>query len=223
MSDDFDALVDAFDTMEHHLRIVGSIAAPDMHETLREASVKLLAQILIVLGTITNLQKISRLNLLLRKLAQSKKVASALEELGRLATNHHQTVSAVTLNTVGRTLTALEACNNSVQQDRVESIIDQLTAIALQIDTSIADNRMMLENIQRELLNIFEERRKGWKSRHLLWRKHACQAHRTRHRYVPESPCSTCPSAPGCCARTAFDTQLGTGRRRRRMLGSPRC
>ncbi|TRM59680.1 hypothetical protein BD626DRAFT_572363 [Schizophyllum amplum] len=61
VSEDFEAIVDAFDTMEHHLRIVKPIAAVDMHDALKEASVKLLGQILVVLGVITNLQKTRRL------------------------------------------------------------------------------------------------------------------------------------------------------------------
>ncbi|TRM56451.1 hypothetical protein BD626DRAFT_519566 [Schizophyllum amplum] len=134
VTDDFDAVADAFDTMEHHLRMVGSIAtAGDMHEAVREASVKLLAQLLVVLGTVTNLQKHNRLQLWWKKVQQSKKVSSALDELGRLATNHHQTVSVVTLSSVVNAVDMLVESRDWDKRGRDESQArhEQLTSLLL--------------------------------------------------------------------------------------------
>ena len=60
---DFDAIEDAFETMEHHLRIFKLNAGmSSMLSTLREESVRLLAQILAVLAVITHMQKCGRLS-----------------------------------------------------------------------------------------------------------------------------------------------------------------
>ncbi|TRM56455.1 hypothetical protein BD626DRAFT_575688 [Schizophyllum amplum] len=124
VSDDFDAILDVFDAMNHHLRIVNVIAMRDMPEALREASVKLLVQILVVLGVVTKLQRTNRIKLWLKKLGQSKEVSSALDDLGRLATNHHQIVGAATLDAVNRSMKMLEASKASeiqAKKDREES------------------------------------------------------------------------------------------------------
>ena len=59
---DFDAIEDAFETMEHHLRIIKLNAGMSMLLTLREESVRLLAQVLAVLAVITHMQKCGRLS-----------------------------------------------------------------------------------------------------------------------------------------------------------------
>ena len=58
--DDFDAIYAAFDTMEQQLRIIQPTVGEDINSSLREPSVKLLAQILRVLGVITKLQQDGR-------------------------------------------------------------------------------------------------------------------------------------------------------------------
>ncbi|TRM60931.1 hypothetical protein BD626DRAFT_600801 [Schizophyllum amplum] len=179
VSEDFDAVLDAFDTMEHHLRIIKPIAAVDMHDALKEASVKLLGQILVVLGVITNLQGKGRLKLWLKKLCQSKEVPSALDELGRLATNHHQTVSAVTLHTVNRTLMMLENSRDWHEQDQnfTRTCLAQISDIARETHTllgqtmaSLADltaSRSILEGIQAALLHMTDETMKDKKDGHV--------------------------------------------------------
>ena len=59
---DFDAIEDAFETMEMHLRIIKSNASTAMNAVLREASMKVLVQILDVLGVIAEMQKSGRLS-----------------------------------------------------------------------------------------------------------------------------------------------------------------
>ena len=59
---DFDAIEDAFETMEMHLRIIKSNASTAMNAVLRDASMKVLVQILDVLGVIAEMQKSGRLS-----------------------------------------------------------------------------------------------------------------------------------------------------------------
>ncbi|TRM57331.1 hypothetical protein BD626DRAFT_465218, partial [Schizophyllum amplum] len=165
--DDLDAISDAFDTMAHHLRIVKPVAARDVlkDDALREASVKLLAQILVVLGVIQKVRKQGRLVLWLKKLAKSKEVSSALADLSRLASNHHETVTAVTLYTAKETmaiLTESDACNREEQAvirmslGSISKIAQDIHAMVRERSTLTLDqqnaNRGILESIQRTLL-----------------------------------------------------------------------
>ncbi|TRM58119.1 hypothetical protein BD626DRAFT_512851 [Schizophyllum amplum] len=156
VSEDFDAALEAFDTIEHHLRTVKFIAARNMPEALREVSVKLLVQIVVVLGVITKLQKTHRLKLWLKKLGQSNEVSSALDDLGRLATDHHHIVSAATFNVVSRTLDILEAseaCEAQARKDREESQTcrKQITAIAKQIGTFLDETAASSAQNQQDM------------------------------------------------------------------------
>ena len=58
--EEYEAVSSVFDAMESHLRIMQPIAPTDIDHALREPSVKLLAQILRVLGVITKLQQDGR-------------------------------------------------------------------------------------------------------------------------------------------------------------------
>ena len=59
--EEYEAVSSVFDTMESHLRIMQPIAPTDIDHALREPSVKLLAQILVVLGMVRQLQKEKRI------------------------------------------------------------------------------------------------------------------------------------------------------------------
>ena len=58
---EFEAIGTAFDTIMGHLRDIEPITDNIIHPTLREASVKLLAQIIAVLGALTQVQQEGRL------------------------------------------------------------------------------------------------------------------------------------------------------------------
>ncbi|KAL1727979.1 hypothetical protein EV714DRAFT_216136 [Schizophyllum commune] len=166
VQDDYDAVCTAFETMEAHLRIIQPAVEGDLHPTLREASVKLLAQILTVLGVITKLQKDGRMRTWLKKLAQSKAVSSALDDLGRLATSHHQAVSAVTLATSQKTLSMLtesiqwaaedqdvnRRCLKSVAQI-AQQVYDELRRSASATCEAVISNRGILESLQTTLFH----------------------------------------------------------------------
>ncbi|TRM67283.1 hypothetical protein BD626DRAFT_396123 [Schizophyllum amplum] len=172
--EELDSIVDAFDTIEHHLRVLKPIAARDVlqDEALKETSVRLLAQILVVLGVIQKVRKDGRLVLWLKMLGGSKQVSSALDELGRLATNQHQTISAVTLSTARETMAILTdgkaadkhehdvthaslACIAKTAQD----IHDTIRRSDAATQGQIIANRGFLENIQRALLQQINEMR----------------------------------------------------------------
>ncbi|KAL1734519.1 hypothetical protein EV714DRAFT_234055 [Schizophyllum commune] len=105
--DDFAAICNAFETMERHLRIVQPTLSGNVDSILSDASLKLMAQILVVLGVVSKMRQSGRLVAWLKKIAQSKDVSSALSDLGQLATSHHHAVSAVTLVVAQKTLCML--------------------------------------------------------------------------------------------------------------------
>lgn len=169
--DELDSISDAFDTMAHHLRILRPVVERDVHQddALREASIKLLAQILVVLGVIQKVRKQGRLVLWLRKLAKSKEVASALAELSRLASSHHETVTAVTLYTAKETMSILTESNawNREEQAMTRACLACITRTAQDIHGMLCKsvnltfdqhnaNRGILERVQKELISYIE-------------------------------------------------------------------
>ncbi|KAL1676549.1 hypothetical protein EV122DRAFT_253183 [Schizophyllum commune] len=152
--DDFDAIYAAFDTMEQQLRIIQPAVGEDINSSLRDPSVKLLAQILRVLGVITKLQQDGRFRTWLKKLAQSKTVSDALNDLRRLATNHHQAVSSVTLTTAQKTLSILmDGVKGAAQdQDINQRCLASIAQLAQEV-YEILDIHGSLENIHSALRN----------------------------------------------------------------------
>ncbi|KAI4518782.1 hypothetical protein K525DRAFT_144757, partial [Schizophyllum commune Loenen D] len=164
--DDFDAIYAAFDTMEQQLRIIQPADGEDINSSLREPSVKLLAQILRVLGVITKLQQDGRFRTWLKKLAQSKTVSDALNDLRRLATNHHQAVSAVTLTTAQKTLAILMDGVKGAAQDQdinqrclasiaqlAQEVYEEILRSSSVTSKEILDIHGSLENIHSALRN----------------------------------------------------------------------
>lgn len=163
--EDFEAICAAFETMGHHIRVIQPIPSADIHQALREPSAKLLAQILVVLGLTKKLQKEKRIVTWLKKLAQSRDVSSALDDLGRLATGHHQMVSSLTLYTVTNTMSLLEESVYWGKQElsgtrsylvklmrMTRKIYDHVQECAASIPEEIRANREILENVQKALL-----------------------------------------------------------------------
>ncbi|KAL1727965.1 hypothetical protein EV714DRAFT_216137, partial [Schizophyllum commune] len=148
--DDFDAIYAAFDTIEQQLRIIQPAVGEDINSSLREPSVKLLAQILRVLGVITKLQQDGRFRTWLKKLAQSKTVSDALNDLRRLATNHHQAVSSVTLTTAQKTLSILM---DGVKGMRTLLKLEEILRSSSVTSKEILDIHGSLENIHSALRN----------------------------------------------------------------------
>ena len=60
--DDYEAVCTAFKTIEEHLRIVQSVLPDDIYDVLRETSVQLLAQILVVMGVIRKIMREGRIS-----------------------------------------------------------------------------------------------------------------------------------------------------------------
>ncbi|KAL1728525.1 hypothetical protein EV714DRAFT_214958, partial [Schizophyllum commune] len=171
VKEDFDDILTVFDTIDQYLRIIAPLASRNMHEALRGASVKLLAQILNVFGVIGKTQKEGRMKHFIKKLAHGKEVPDALKELGRLASTHHQMISAVTLDTVRRMMSALgDFIASSSKQDatgfclgQIKEIVQEIQRLVFQTSSSsmeqMLDDRKVLEHIRNDLywtLNAFK-------------------------------------------------------------------
>ncbi|KAL1676559.1 hypothetical protein EV122DRAFT_291830 [Schizophyllum commune] len=159
---DYDAAMDAFETIADHLARIKIVGA---NEILREPSVRVLSQTLVVLGIIAQLQRDGRFKAWINKFKQSHELTEALADLQRLATNHHETLSAVTLLSVEKTMDILGHSMTSIQQGqdmtrtslaRIAKIAQDMhgaiIAHALTSEQQIHDNRAILEDIQRVLL-----------------------------------------------------------------------
>ncbi|KAI5885798.1 uncharacterized protein SCHCODRAFT_01161903, partial [Schizophyllum commune H4-8] len=159
---DYDAAIDAFETIADHLariRIVGA------NLTLREPSVRVLSQTLVVLGIIVQLQRDGRFKTWLHKFKQSHELTEALADLQRLAANHHETLSAVTLFCVEKTMDILGDSMTAIQREQdmthncltriartAQEIHEMMIAYALTTQQQVHANRAILEDIQRVLL-----------------------------------------------------------------------
>ncbi|KAL1694065.1 hypothetical protein GGG16DRAFT_110669 [Schizophyllum commune] len=164
VKEDYNAVVDAFDTIGHYLHIIQPIASANMNHALREASVRLLAQILATLGMVTKLQQRGRFKQWLKKLRQSREVSSALGELGRLAANHHQAVGAVTLNAVNKMMGILVEGSTGDKEDKesaeftgpmlkcIMQVAQDIYKTSVNLDEHVSSNRQFLEGIQNRFL-----------------------------------------------------------------------
>ncbi|KAI5885789.1 uncharacterized protein SCHCODRAFT_01161886 [Schizophyllum commune H4-8] len=159
---DYDAAMDAFETIADHLARIKIVGA---NETLREPSVRVLSQTLVVLGIIAQLQRDGRFKAWIHKFKQSHELTEALADLQRLATNHHETLSAVTLLSVEKTMDVLAHSMTSIQQEQdmtrtclmriakvAQDMHETIIALASTNEQQIHDNRGTLEDIQRVLL-----------------------------------------------------------------------
>ncbi|KAL1694073.1 hypothetical protein GGG16DRAFT_48238 [Schizophyllum commune] len=160
---DYDAAMDAFETIADHLARIKIVAA---NETLREPSVRVLSQTLVVMGVITQLQRDGRFKTWLHKFKQSHELTEALADLQRLAANHHETLSAITLLSVEKTMDLLGHSMTSVQQEQdiTRTCLTRILKIAQEIhgtsriffasgSRQVHANRAILEDIQGILLH----------------------------------------------------------------------
>ncbi|KAL1727977.1 hypothetical protein EV714DRAFT_275092 [Schizophyllum commune] len=131
---DYDAAMDAFETIADHLARIKIVAA---NETLREPSVRVLSQTLVVMGVITQLQRDGRFKTWLHKFKQSHELTEALADLQRLAANHHETLSAITLLSVEKTMDLL---GHSMTYD---DVIDRIFAWLRCPDFSVKINNLL--------------------------------------------------------------------------------
>ncbi|KAL1694061.1 hypothetical protein GGG16DRAFT_110665 [Schizophyllum commune] len=129
---DYDAAMDAFETIANHLARIKIVGA---NSTLREPSVRVLSQTLIVLGIITQLQRDGRFKTWLHKFKQSHELVEALADLQRLAANHHETLSAVTLFSVEKTMDILGDSMTAIQQeqDMTRACLTRIAKVAQEI------------------------------------------------------------------------------------------
>ncbi|KAL1673138.1 hypothetical protein EV122DRAFT_223290, partial [Schizophyllum commune] len=165
VKEDFDDILTVFDMIDQYLRIIAPLASCNMHEALRGASVKLLAQILNVFGVIGKTQKEGRMKHFIKKLAHGKEVPDALKDLGRLASTHHQMISAVTLDTVRRMMhTLADFISNNKREvaaagfclEQIKEIVRETHRLLAQTSTSSMeqrlDDRKAFERVKDDLL-----------------------------------------------------------------------
>ncbi|KAL1736106.1 hypothetical protein EV714DRAFT_198987, partial [Schizophyllum commune] len=158
----FEAASTAFEIMMQHLRIIQDVAELKMGQALRDASIGLLAQILVVLAVITKVQKQGRIQHWLRALTQSDKVSAAMDDLGRAASSHRHAVSSATLVIAQQTLTVLsdsgDCAGTSVSTTRclwktvyLTSRADLILVSANATNAGVNSIKSVIDNMQRTL------------------------------------------------------------------------
>ncbi|KAL1742741.1 hypothetical protein HDZ31DRAFT_65691 [Schizophyllum fasciatum] len=145
VQEEFEAVSEAFDGIHSHLQVVEYVA--DAHPLLREASVKLLVQILVVLGVISKMRKEGRLRAWLRGLGDTAPLSKALQDLGCIATRHRDTVSAAMFDTITKIMSTL-AQSTSSDMARNKMIDESFKRIIRHISESTAINRAFLQRIE---------------------------------------------------------------------------
>ncbi|KAL1724950.1 hypothetical protein EV714DRAFT_180776, partial [Schizophyllum commune] len=157
---DLTAIGTAFDTIQTQLHVIFLTAQPNSHPVLDEASIRLLSQILVVFGEAKKLQEEGMLGAWLAKLGASNDVPSALAELSRVAKDHQQLVSALTLHGLRQATTFWEyavACKSLISLARLAGAPAKYASELLRtkfsdISANIVGSRSFLESIQVALL-----------------------------------------------------------------------
>ncbi|KAL1742746.1 hypothetical protein HDZ31DRAFT_15293, partial [Schizophyllum fasciatum] len=151
------AACEAFETIGRHLRIIEPVADANIHDLLREASIEVLAQVINILGVITKLQRDGRIRTWMIFLYKpNARVASALDDLGKLASMHHHSISAVTLAETNKMLNKMTDFVARDEQDQAytHKYLEHITQVAHR--DQIAANRGVLDSIQSALLEQIE-------------------------------------------------------------------
>ncbi|KAL1727964.1 hypothetical protein EV714DRAFT_216182, partial [Schizophyllum commune] len=157
VKEDFQIACSAFETVDFHLRIIGSTTDVEMTDTLRTASVKVLAQVLAVFGVITKMRESTKIKTWLQRLCDpTSNVSVAMQNLGELIMQHHQSMSAATLSMTGKLMTALKQAatvpDNHSEHALTHAHLGCITSIAQETYGAVGANRGLLENIQNALL-----------------------------------------------------------------------
>ncbi|KAL1684939.1 hypothetical protein GGG16DRAFT_106676 [Schizophyllum commune] len=121
----------ALDEIKTRLRVVEAVVASQPGDLLRDASVKLLAQVMSVLAAIVKMTREGRLRLWLQSLVDVRPLSSALQDLGRLATRHHEVVVAVTYEKVTQVMSSI--ADGRVAQDWVHQRLLDLLQVAREV------------------------------------------------------------------------------------------
>ncbi|KAL1706150.1 hypothetical protein EV121DRAFT_202067 [Schizophyllum commune] len=154
----------ALDEIKMHLRVVEAVVASQPGDLLRDASVKLLAQVVFVLSAIVKMTREGRLRLWLQSLVDVRPLSSALQDLGRLATRHHEAIVAVTYEKVTQVMSSI--ADGRVAQDWVhQRLLDLLQVAREPTDNTsltkeeIAANRAILRRVELSFYQQAEDLR----------------------------------------------------------------
>ncbi|KAL1728411.1 hypothetical protein EV714DRAFT_215158, partial [Schizophyllum commune] len=155
----------ALDEIKMHLRVVEAVVASQPGDLLRDASVKLLAQVVSVLAAIVKMTREGRLRLWLQSLVDVRPLSSALQDLGRLATRHHEAIVAVTYEKVAQVMSSI--ADGRVAQDWVHQRLLDLLQVARETTSDntsltkeeIAANRAILRRLELSFYRQAEDLR----------------------------------------------------------------
>ncbi|KAI5900386.1 uncharacterized protein SCHCODRAFT_02674819 [Schizophyllum commune H4-8] len=125
----------ALDEIKMHLRVVEAVVGSQPGDLLRDASVKLLAQIVSVLAAIVKVTREGRLRLWLQSLVDVRPLSSALQDLGRLATRHHEAIVGVTFEKVTQVMSSI--AEGKVAQDWVNQRLLDLLQVAREVQGTL--------------------------------------------------------------------------------------
>ncbi|KAL1714369.1 hypothetical protein EV715DRAFT_209739 [Schizophyllum commune] len=115
--EEFEQISDAFGEIHNHLQVV-QVVLTQPESLIHEASVKLLIQILTVLGEILKLRKenyassltqLPAIERLIKSLVDMRPLSDALKDLKKLTTHHHEAIAAVTYDTVTRIMSNISS------------------------------------------------------------------------------------------------------------------
>ncbi|KAI5822929.1 hypothetical protein K523DRAFT_377051 [Schizophyllum commune Tattone D] len=160
--EEMDQIGDAFDEIKRHLQVVDVVVGSQCGDLLYDASTKLLVQLIIVLATILKTWRDGHLRVWLRNLVHSRPLSEALQDLHRLATQHHEAIAGVTYKKVTEMMssiadgTASQASSNQLLHDVLQVAHGVQAEISLTKDEIVA-NRAILRHLDSLFFRQAEE------------------------------------------------------------------
>ncbi|KAL1703965.1 hypothetical protein EV121DRAFT_206834, partial [Schizophyllum commune] len=164
--EEMDQIGDAFDEIKRHLQVVEVVVVSQSGDLLHDPSAKLLVQLIIVLATILKTWRDGHLRqflpLWLRNLVHSRPLSEALQDLHRLATQHHEAIAGVTYKKVTEMMssiadgTASQASSNQLLHDVLQVAHGVQAEISLTKDEIVA-NRAILRHLDSLFFRQAEE------------------------------------------------------------------
>ncbi|TRM55770.1 hypothetical protein BD626DRAFT_576583 [Schizophyllum amplum] len=132
LKEDYDAIVDAFDSIKFYLDFLEPVTGSRYYEKLHAPTVELLAHVLVVIGVVTKTRRDRRFKGWWKKLCGNKDVAVAMAKLQDLALKQHHAMSAMTLHGVEQNTALLQGgFSSTIREQEIQR--RHLTHIEYQI------------------------------------------------------------------------------------------
>ncbi|KAL1725141.1 hypothetical protein EV714DRAFT_277800 [Schizophyllum commune] len=154
--EELDQIGDAFNEIKQHLQVVEVVVDSQCEDLLYGASVKLLAQLITILATILKTWRDGYLRLWLKNLVHSRPLSEALQDLHRLATQHHEAIAGVTYKKVTEMMSSIADRNAS--QASVNQLLRDVLQVAcgVQAQSSLTKEEIVANRaILRHLESLF--------------------------------------------------------------------